>query len=136
MQISPYLNFNGQCGAAFKFYEKCLGGKIEDMHTYASTPMGLQVPADWRSKIIHARLTLEGSVLLGSDVTPDRYQQPQGFSVTLEVKNPAEAERIFHLLSENATVQMPIQETFWAARFGMLTDQFGIPWMVNSYKAA
>src|ERR1017187_8100870 len=136
MQLNPYLNFNGHCEAAFKFYEKCLGGKIEGMNTFASTPMGLQVAPEWRSKIIHARMTLEGTVLMGSDVPPDRFQPPQGFSVTLEVKGPAEAERIFHLLSENAKVEMPIQETFWAARFGMLTDQFGIPCMVNCYKTA
>jgi PhnB protein len=136
MQMNPYLVFNGQCEAAFKFYEKCLGGKIEGMMTHGESPMSQQVPAEWRSKIIHARMTLGGIPLMGSDAPPDHYQQPQGFSVSLTVKDPAEAERVFQDLAQNGKVQMPIQKTFWSIRFGMLVDQFGIPWMVNCEQAA
>ena len=89
------------------------------------------MPAEWRSKILHARLVVGEEVLMGSDAPPDRYQEPKGFSVSLGFKDSADAERVFKALSENGTVQMPIQQTFWATRFGMLVDQFAIPWMVN-----
>jgi PhnB protein len=77
-----------------------------------------------------------GSTDIGADATLDHYQKPQGFSVTLSIKDPADAERIFHALSDNSTVQLPLQETFWALRFGMLVDRFGIPWMINCGKAS
>jgi PhnB protein len=136
MQMNPYLLFNGQCEAAFRFYEACLGGKIEGLMTHGDSPMAQQVPAEWRSKIIHARMTVDGMTLMGSDVPPDHYERPQGFSVSLSVKEPGEAERVFQELSQNGKVQMPIQKTFWSIRFGMLVDQFGIPWMVNCEQAA
>jgi PhnB protein len=98
---------------------------------HAGTPAENHVPAEWRDKIMHARLTAGGDVLMGSDAPPDRYEQPKGFSVTLQMQDPAEAERIFRELAENGTVRMPLQETFWAVRFGMLVDRFGIPWMIN-----
>jgi PhnB protein len=94
------------------------------------------VPSEWRNKILHARLVIGDQVLMGSDAPPEHYQKPQGFSVSIGLKDTAEAERIFHALAEKGTVQMPIQETFWAARFGMLVDQFGTPWMINCEKAA
>jgi PhnB protein len=131
MQANPYLLFNGQCEAAFKFYAKCLGAKIDTMMPHEGTPAAAQVPPEWLKKILHARLSVGDTVVMGSDAPPGRYEKPTGFSVTLQIKNPAEAERVFHALSEHGTVQMPIQETFWAAKFGMLVDQFGIPWMIN-----
>ncbi len=134
MQMNPYLNFDGQCEAAFKFYEKCLGGKIEVMIPFEGTPAADQAPPDWRKKILHARLVAGNQVLMGSDAPPGRFQKPQGFSVSVSVDDPAEAERIFRVLAENGKLTMPIQETFWALRFGMLVDQFGIPWMVNCEK--
>jgi len=136
MQLSPYLNFNGQCEAAFKFYERCLGGKIEAMITYAGTPAEEHAPPELRNKILHARLIVGGDALMGSDSPPDRYEASKGISVSLQIDDPADAERIFHALAENGIVQLPIQETFWADRFGMLVDQFGIPWMVNCGKTA
>jgi len=136
MQLNPYLFFNGQCEAAFKFYERVLGGKIEAMLTHAGTPAEAQVPAEWRDKILHARLNVGGEVLMASDAPPGRYEEPKGFSVSLQMKDPPEAERIFHALAENGAVRMPIQKTFWAARFGMLVDRFGIPWMINCEQAA
>lgn len=136
MQMNPYLFFDGQCEEAFKFYAKLLGGKIEAMMTHEGTPAADQVPAEWRSKIIHARLNLGGQILMASDAPPDRQQKPQGFSINISVESPAEAERLFHALEENGAVTMPIGETFWATRFGMLTDRFGIPWMINCEKAA
>jgi PhnB protein len=134
MQVNPYLTFRGQCETAFKFYERVLGGKIEAMMTYGGSPMADKTPPDWQKKIMHARLTIGSEILMGSDAPPDRYEPMKGISVTLGIEKPADAERIFHALAENGTVQMPIQETFWAARFGMLVDQFGTPWMINCEK--
>jgi PhnB protein len=136
MQLNPYLTFNGQCEAAFKFYEQCLVGKIVAMVPHAGTPAEEHVSSEWRNKILHAHLKVGDQALMGSDAPPERYVQPKRFSVSLQIKDPADAERIFHTLAENGEVRMPIQETFWAVRFGMLVDRFGIPWMINCEKAA
>jgi len=132
MHINPYLFFNGQCEVAFKFYEQVLGGKIEAMIRHAGTPAAQSAPSDWHDKIMHARLNVAGGIILmGSDAPPAHYEPMKGFSVTIGIDEPAEADRIFHALAEGGTVRMPIQQTFWAARFGMLVDQFGTPWMIN-----
>jgi PhnB protein len=136
MQLNPYLVFNGNCEAAFKFYEKVLGGKIEAMLPHEGTPAAEHVPPEWRNKIMHARLSVGDKVLMGSDAPPDHYEAMKGFSVTLGIDRPADAERIFHALAEKGTVRLPIQQTFWAARFGMLVDQFGTPWMINCEQPA
>jgi PhnB protein len=131
MQLNPYLLFNGQCEAAFKFYAQRLGGKIEAMMTHAGTPAEEHVPAEWRDKILHARLIIGENVLMGSDAPPEQYQQPKGFSVSIQTKDRAEGERIFNSLAENGTVQMSFEQTFWASGFGVCVDRYGIPWMVN-----
>ena len=136
MQLSPYLFFNGDCETAFKFYEQLLGGKIDALMTHAGTPAGEQVPAEWRDKILHARMTVGDTALMASDAPPGHYESPKGFSVSIQLKDLKDAERIFNALAENGTVQMPFQKTFWAAGFGMCVDRFGIPWMVNCDKAA
>jgi len=93
-----------------------------------------QSAPEFHGKIAHARLTVGDKVLMGGDSPPDRYEPTKGMTIMLGVDEPSEAERVFKALSENGTVQMPIAETFWARRFGMLVDQFGIPWMVNCEK--
>lgn len=136
-QVSPHLHFNGECEAAFKFYEQCFGGKIEYMGTFAGTPAEAQVPAEWRNKIIHATLRLSGgAILMGTDPPPGRYEQPKGFSVSLQTKDPADANRMYDALAQNGKVGMPLQKTFWSPRFGMLVDRFGIPWMISCEQAA
>jgi PhnB protein len=131
MEISPYLLFNGTCEEAFKFYEKCLGGKIDALMKYAGTPAESHTPPEWKDKILHARMTVDGSVLMASDAPPANDSKPQGFSVSISLKNTADGEGIFNALAEGGKVTMPFQKTFWAAGFGMATDRFGIPWMVN-----
>ncbi|HWP83804.1 MAG TPA: VOC family protein [Terriglobia bacterium] len=131
MQLNPYLLFKGQCEEAFQFYAALLGGKIAALMPHQGTPAEQHVPPEWRAKILHARLEIGDQVLMASDCPPDRYEPPRGFSVTLNLKSPKEAERIFQALAENGTVQMPLEKTFWAERFGMCVDRFGIPWMVN-----
>ena len=129
--IDPYLLFNGQCAEAFKSYEKILGGKIEGIMTHGESPMGEQVASEWRDKIIHARMTVGDGILMGSDVPPQHYQKPKGFSVSISTKDVSEAERLFKELSQGGVVTMPLQKTFWSAAFAMFTDRFGIPWMIN-----
>jgi PhnB protein len=136
VQLYPNLTFNGQCEAAFKFYEECLHGRTLFMMTYENAPMDLQTPSDWRKKIFHATFALAEFMFAGSDASPGQYQKPQGFALQLNLSDPVEAERIFMALAENGTVQMPLRETFWALRFGVLVDQFWIPWVINCEKPA
>jgi PhnB protein len=131
MQMNAYLSFSGECEAAFKFYEECLDGKIGEIFRYAGTPLAEQVPADWQNKVMHGSLAIGGHVLMGGDVAPDRYEKPKGFSLSLQMKSTTQAERIFRLLAKDGAVVMPLEKTFWAARFGMLVDRFGIPWLIN-----
>jgi len=98
--------------------------------------MGSQVPSDWRNKIFHATFALGGFLLSGADPLPEHYEKPQGFALQLNLNDPAEAERIFNALAENGTVTMPLQESSWALRFGVLTDQFDIPWVINCEQPA
>jgi PhnB protein len=131
MQLNSYLTFNGDCETAFRFYEKRLGGKIEMMMKQSESPMAAQAAPEMRDKVMHARMTLGKDTLMGSDAPPNMYERPTGFSVSVSLDSAAEAERVFAALAEKGTVRMPLQETFWALRFGMVTDRFGIPWMVN-----
>ena len=131
MQINPYLNFNGQCEAAFTFYAECLGGELGALFRYSGTPLSHQVPADWQDKVMHGSVTVCGMVLLGADLAPDHYEESKGFSLSIQMTSTTEAERIFHALAKDGTVVMPLEKTFWAARFGMLVDRFGIRWLIN-----
>ncbi|MGH6865783.1 MAG: VOC family protein [Methyloceanibacter sp.] len=131
MKMNPYLTFNGTCEEAFKTYQKILGGKIEAMMPFEGTPSEAYVPAEWRKKIMHACLVFGDNKLMASDGQPDRSETMQGISVALHPTEPAEADRLFNALSENGKVIMPLEETFWAQKFGMLVDRFGTPWMIN-----
>jgi PhnB protein len=136
MQLVTHLIFNGQCEEAFTFYARRLGGKVVLMMKHSDAPTPEPTPAEWREKILHATLALDGQELAGADVTPEQYRKPQGFSVILNIDDLAEAERVFGALAENGTVHMPLQETFWALRFGVLVDRFGTPWEINCSKPA
>lgn len=131
MHLNTYLTFNGQCEEAFKFYEQVLGGKIVAMFTHEGMPGSEHVPAEWRNKIMHVSLKVGDSMIMGSDTPPEHPQLHKGFSVNIALQDVAEAERIFGALSEGGKIGMPIQKTFWAERFGMLFDRYGVPWMVN-----
>lgn len=131
MHLNPYLLFNGDCAEAFKFYEETLGGKIASMFPYKGSPAAEHAPPEWADKIMHATVMIADQPLMGSDAPPGRYEQPKGISVSISLKDPEKGERIFNALAEGGTTTMPFQKTFWAAGFGMCTDRFGIPWMVN-----
>jgi PhnB protein len=131
MQMTTYVNFRGQCEDAFKFYETTLGAKIGPVFRYAATPLADDVPADWRNKIMHGSLTIGSNVLMADDAVPGRYEQPQGFSLSLQMNDPSDAERVFDALAAEGRVVTPLGKTFWAARFGVVVDRFGIRWLIN-----
>lgn len=131
MQINPYLSFRGDCEEAFTFYERCFGGRLGGLFRYAGSPMADQAPDDWSDKIMHGSVTLPGLELSGADVVPERYQEPKGFSLSVQLAKTEEAERIFRELAAGGQVLMPLEKTFWAERFGMVVDRFGIPWLIN-----
>lgn len=131
MRMNPYLSFNGDCEAAFTFYEQHLDAQPGPLFRYGGSPMSGDVPPDWSNKIMHGTVTIGGQVLMGGDVAPDRFEAPKGFSLSLQIDRTSEAERVFHALAEGGTIVMPLQQTFWAARFGMIVDRFGIPWLIN-----
>ena len=133
MHFNPYLHFNGNCQEAFTFYADVFAGAINAVHLFGGSPMAGQVPPEWHNKVMHISMTAQGQTLMGSDAGPGRYQPVQGFSVSINLTNPAEAERIFHRLAAGGTTEMPIQKTFWSERFGMCVDRFGIPWMINCH---
>jgi len=132
MQIDPHLSFNGNCEEAFNFYEKTFGGKIEFKVTWGESPMAAQTDPELRNKIMHMSMRIGDRILMGSDAPPQYQGTQQGFDICAGVKDAAEAEKVFNALAEGGKVTMPLAETFWSARFGMLTDRFGIPWMVNT----
>lgn len=130
MQLNAYLNFNGECEAAFKFYEQALGGKILMMSRFRGSPGENMVPETMRDKIIHARIQVGDTVLMGSDAPHERASQPKGFALSLQFNTAVEAEAKFEALSDKGEVEMPMGKTFFAERFAMFKDRFGVPWMV------
>jgi PhnB protein len=135
MNLNPCINlsFDGQCEAAFKFYERCLNGKITFMLTWGNSPMAKDAPPEWSSKIAHATLVVGNTRLQGADPAPGSYESPRGFCIMLQPSEP-DAERLFTELADGGTARVPLQQTFWTLRFGVLTDRFGIPWAINCEK--
>jgi PhnB protein len=131
MNLNPYLNFPGTCEEAMNFYAKVLNGNIEAMMRFEGSPMEKNVPPERVKKIMHARIRWGDHTLMASDAPPDRFKPMQGFSVSINLNDTAEAERIFTALTEGGTVEMALQQTFWAKRFGAFTDRFGAPWLIN-----
>jgi PhnB protein len=136
MKLNPYLLFDGNCEAALRFYEQALGAKTLSMMRYDGTPACAQMPADMKSKVLHARFVVGDAVVMASDCPPDRYTKPEGQALAVSADKPAEAERLFRNLAEGGTVTMPIAKSFFAERFGMVTDKFGVPWMVSCEQPA
>ena len=133
MAVNTYLHYaNGRCAEAFACYEDLLGGRITERLCYGQSPMAGETPPELRQKIMHVRLELaDDQVLMGSDAPPQFAQPMQGFSVALMPATAGEAERVFQGLAAGGEVRVPLHETFWASRFGMVVDRFGVPWLVN-----
>ena len=128
--LTPFLNYNKQCAEAFRFYHQLLGGELT-VQTYGDHPMKEQLPREMHDTVMRAHLVLDGAVLMGCDVRPGVTVRPEGFEVALGVSDPGEAERIYAALGEGGEVTMPLQPAPGAQRFGMVTDRYGIPWMVS-----
>ena len=131
MQLDAYLTFNGNCADAMRFYQRTLGGKL-DLMTHAQSPIAGQTPPGSENRIMHARLAIDGRLLMASDsMVGHPYEAMKGFSLSLIYPTVAEATRVFNALADGGKVIMPLDKTFWAKAFGMLVDRFGTPWMVN-----
>ena len=131
MQISPHLCFDGQCEKAFRYYQQILGGTLETMLTYGDSPMAAEFESQWHDRILHATLRLDDYELLGADLRPKDYRKPQGFCVTLTIDELPEAERVFQSLASGGEIHVPFRPVFWSAGFGVLVDQFEVPWEIN-----
>jgi len=130
MKLVTYLNYGGNCEQALRFYEKHLGGKISEIGTYGQMPNAQSVSPEMKNAIMHARINIAGTDLMASDVPPERFQPMRSVYLALSLDSTEEAERIYGLLSDGAEIFMPMQETFFAFRFGMLRDKFGTSWMI------
>jgi PhnB protein len=130
MTFVPYLSFDGKCAEAFRFYATLLNGQLE-MQTHGESPIADQVPAEQKDHVTHARLVVDGAELMGSDAPPEQFHKMQGLYVSIGVNGVEEGRRIFEALAEGGTVALPYESTFWSPGFGMVTDRFGTPWMVN-----
>ncbi len=134
MQMNPYLFFDGQCEAAIQFYAKCLGGNVIHSMKYGESPGCETLAPEGRNRIRHTALMIGDRLLMASDCPPGRYEKPQGLSIALDYDTPEKADHVFAELAESGEIQMPMGETFWAIRFGMVTDRFGTPWMIGCNK--
>jgi len=130
MQLHTYLNYGGNCEQAFKFYEQHLGGKITMLMRHGEAPEPGPTPPDWKDKVLHARMNLGETELLGADVPKDRFQPMRSAYLTLTLGSNEEAERVYALLSEGGEIFMKMEESFFAHRFAMLRDRFGTSWML------
>lgn len=131
--IQPYLMFGGRCEEALEFYRSALGAQVDMLMRFSEspdpTPPGM-LPPGFENKVMHASFRIGDNILMASDGCEEG-SQFNGFSLSISVATEAEADRFFNALSEGGQVQMPLAKTFWSPRFGMLTDRFGIAWMIN-----
>ena len=130
--IEPYVFFGGRCEEAIEFYKKAIGAEVEMLMRFRESPEPMDgVPPGFGDKVMHASLKVGGSRVMASDGCGEEQGGYKGFSLSISVENDAEAERVFSALSEGGQVQMPLTQTFWTSKFGMLTDRFGMGWMVS-----
>jgi PhnB protein len=127
MRLDTYVNYHGVCEEAFRYYAEHLGGRVTSLARHGSQP-NPQIPADWADKVLHARMDLGGTVLMGADI-PNAEPMRSAY-LTLSLDSDAEAERVYGVLSDGGEVFMPMRETPFASRFAMLRDRFGASWML------
>jgi PhnB protein len=128
MKLDIYLNYRGNCEQAFRFYEQHLGGKITSMMRHGELPDQGNVPADWKNAILHARIEIGNTVVMGADIPAA--EPMRSAYLTLRVDTDEEAERLYALLSDGGQIFMKMEETFFASRFAMVRDRFGTSWML------
>jgi PhnB protein len=133
MQVQPYLHFNGRCQEAIDFYRRALGAEVTMLMHFKDCPEPQQssmISPENNDKVMHAALKIGDTTVFASDGRCSGTTDFQGFSLSLNAKNEAEADRLFGALSEGGQVQMPLAKTFFSPRFGMVADRFGVGWMV------
>ena len=132
MKINPYITYKDNCREAFEFYAEVLGGEVEFVQTFGEAPGGDGTPVHLADKVMHARVKIGESYLLGSDsFSPEGYAPPSGITIQSGGDDFDTTKAQFTALAEGGQVTMPFESTFWAAGFGMLVDKFGVPWMMN-----
>jgi PhnB protein len=130
MKLYTYVNYGGNCRQAFEFYAEHLGGKITLLTTHGENPAAENVPPNWKNAVLHARIEMGDTTVLGADIPPDRFKPMRSAYLSLIVDTAAEAESIYALLTEGGEIFMPMRETFFAQRFAMMRDRFGTSWML------
>ena len=133
MKLNTYVNFDGKCAAAFRYYEQHLGGRVVMLMTHAEAPQQTPIDPEWKDAVLHARITIGGTDLLGADIP--RAEPMRSAYLTLNVGSDGDAERIYAALADGGSVLMPMEETFFASRFGQVRDRFGINWMILHERA-
>ena len=131
MNITFHIHFNGQCQEAFEFYEEALNAKIGTMLRFGDSPAAETVAIEWHNKIVHGNINLNGVEISGDDIPDEQSEPPKGFYILLGIDNESETTSVFNRLSENGTIIMPLQKTFWSTNYGIVIDQFGIQWKIN-----
>lgn len=130
MQVQPYLDFDGRCDEAIEFYKRALGAEVKSLHRFKESPPG-SCPPGMEDKIMHAHLSIGDTAVLASDGYCKGQKQFQGFSLALNLTDEGKADQVFGALSDGGQVQMPLSKTFFASRFGMVADRFGVTWMIH-----
>ncbi|MCF7221221.1 VOC family protein [Marilutibacter chinensis] len=137
MQFIPYMcDFGGKCREAFDFYAKALGGEVVGRMTYGESPMCDQMPPDSRDLVMHSCLMVGDAVIMGADGPPPENAGTDSTTINVTVDTPEDAERVWAAMTDGGEIKMPLQETFWALRWGMLVDRYGKPWMINCLRAS
>jgi PhnB protein len=131
MSVSFHLDFNGQCEQAFEYYAEHLGGTIGTLLRFKDSPVSSSVAGDWQSKIVHANICIEGVELTGADLLPEQYLKPSGFTILLGVDTDDKVKSIFSKLALNGNTILSPQKTFWSTCYGIVVDQYGVPWKIN-----
>lgn len=134
MKIDPYLFFDGNCEAAVEFYKGALGAEVEMLMRYRDSPEPLpsgMLPSGWEDKVMHASLRISGALMMASDDCSRKSAGINGFSLSMSVPDADTADRLFSALAEGGEVLMPLEQTFWSPRFGMVKDRYGVQWMIN-----
>lgn len=131
MRLAHHLTFAGDCEEAFELYSKVIGGTNLAIRRYADTPLASRMPPDWQQKVIFANLMIGNDVLHGTDHPPGQYRRPEGFYVSLHIREPEDAARVFHGLSQGGNVQVDLQKSFWSTHFALFVDRYGTPWEID-----
>jgi PhnB protein len=131
MLVQPYLFFNGRCEEALEFYRSALGAEVEMLSRFKDAPPGMTQQPGMENKVMHVSFRIGETTLMASDGRGDGQPSFEGFSLSIVVPDESKAESVFKALADGGKVTMPLEKTFWAPKFGMLEDRFGVGWMVS-----